>query len=51
MKNLIKLIIALIISGVAIYLSLIWFNWKLLVIIILFIWGNNIELTTKYLKK
>ena len=38
-----KYIWVITIFTVAIYLSITWFNWKLTLVIILFMWANNLE--------
>ncbi len=46
MKNS-KSIMAVIIGVIAIILIFVWYDWKLFIILMLFVWGNNIQLSNK----
>lgn len=43
MKKIILTIMALIISIVSVYLIMRWFGWRLLVVMVLFLWANNLQ--------
>lgn len=38
-----RLVVTIMLFIVAISLSMIWFGWKLTLVIILFMWANNLE--------
>lgn len=50
MKKIQYQIIFCIVYSTFIYLTLHWFDWKVLVIVLGFIWANNIEQISKTLK-
>ena len=40
-------IIALVIFLIAVVLTFVWYDWKLLVLMMLYLWSNNIDLKIK----
>jgi hypothetical protein len=47
MRELKRLAINLVVWIVAIVLILVWYDWKLLIILMMFGWGSNLENTRK----
>ena len=45
-KKLLLSIMGLLIYAASIVLGFLWFDWKLIVFVLMFTWGNNIGITT-----
>ena len=41
-KTIVRLSFTLVLAIISITLILVWFDWKLLVVLFLFTWGNNV---------